>query len=101
MKANATKKSARPPVNTKHATTAPRRNSSWPLTYKEAVGKTVEAIEYSEEIDEGNAELEIRFADNTTLSFTLDARPRLRAQYRKWGNGDARILHDYPLKTRF
>lgn len=101
MRTSATKKSARPSVNTKHATTASRRNNSWPLAYKEAVGKTVEAIQYSEEVDEGNAILEIRFTDNTTLSFTLDARPRLRAQYRKWSNGDARVLREYPMKTRF
>ncbi len=95
MSVNAGKKSARAAGRAKRQT----NHDHQILAYKEATGKTVEAILHSRDDTEGFWTLEIRFTDKTAFFFDIDARPRVRADYMKDDKGDLRPVRRYGMKT--
>ncbi len=99
MSVNAGKKPARTADHAKRQTKVSGKHDHQILAYKEAIGKTVEAILHSKDDTEGFWTLEIRFTDKTAFFFNVDARPRVQADYMKDDKGDLRPVRRYGMKT--
>lgn len=76
--------------------TRKRQSGQWLrkiLRFPQVKGKTIEGVEFSTEL--GYHCISVNFSDKTSLSFEIEARFVVEADYSNWKTGNQRVLRSW------